>query len=86
MPHPEFMGLVQSLRSTAEAALGEFTPTTARANVDGLLETPERARRTAERSLSLLTMLADKTRGNLDLTEAEVLTEAIQAIRERLHS
>ncbi|WP_041231085.1 DUF1844 domain-containing protein [Deinococcus peraridilitoris] len=86
MPHPEFIGLVQSLLATAEAALGEFTPTTARARNDGLLETPQRARQTAERSLRLLTMLAEKTRGNLDRTEAELLTEAIASIRSRLAS
>lgn len=86
MPHPEFVGLVQSLLATAEAALGDHTATTARARNDGLLETPQRARQTAERSLALLGMLAEKTRGNLDRTEAELLTHAIASIRGRLSS
>lgn len=84
MPHHEFVGLVQSLLATAEAALGDFTATSARLRNDGLMETPARARRTAERSLALLTMLAEKTRGNLDFTEADLLTGAIASIRERL--
>lgn len=84
MPHPEFVGLVQSLLATAEAALGEFTPTRARATGDGLLATPERARQTARRSLGLLMMLAEKTRGNLDFQEADLLTNAIASLRERL--
>ena len=84
MPHPEFVVLVQSLLATAEAALGDFTATSARLRNDGLIETPQRARRTAERSLGLLGMLAEKTRGNLDFTEAELLTEAITSLRRRL--
>lgn len=86
MPHPEFIGLVQSLLATAEAALGDHTATTARARNDGLLASPERALQTAERSLKLLTMLAEKTRGNLDRTEAELLTEAIASLRARMAS
>ncbi|MDL2344947.1 DUF1844 domain-containing protein [Deinococcus sp. MIMF12] len=83
MPNPEFVGLVSTLQATAEAALGDLNAATASAARDGLLA-EERARQTAERSLRLLTMLADKTRGNLDFTEAEVLTGAIGSLRARL--
>lgn len=71
------------LQATAEAALGDLNATTARAARDGLLEA-NRARQTAESSLKLLSMLAEKTRGNLDFTEADLLTEAIGSLRERL--
>ncbi|MFC4425307.1 DUF1844 domain-containing protein [Deinococcus navajonensis] len=84
MPHPEFVGLVNSLQATAEAALGDFNAATASAARDGLLA-ENRARQTAERSLKLLTMLAEKTRGNLDFTEADLLTGAIGSLRERLN-
>ena len=83
MPHPEFVGLVNSLQATAEAALGDLNAATASAARDGLLA-ESRARQTAERSLKLLTMLAEKTRGNLDLTEAELLSNAVTALRARL--
>ncbi|MBB5375464.1 hypothetical protein HNQ07_000908 [Deinococcus metalli] len=83
MPHPDFVGLVNSLQATAEAALGDLNAATASAARDGLLE-GSRARQTAQRSLNLLTMLADKTRGNLDFTEAQLLTDAIAALRARL--
>ncbi|AWT35948.1 hypothetical protein GCM10008956_03310 [Deinococcus arenae] len=83
MPNPEFVGLVNSLQATAEAALGDLNAATASAARDGLLE-ERRARQTAERSLKLLTMLAEKTRGNLDFTEADLLTDAIASVRERL--
>jgi len=83
MPHPEFVGLVNSLQATAEAALGDLNAATASAARDGLL-TEQRARQTAERSLKLLTMLADKTRGNLDFTESDLLTDAIASVRARL--
>ncbi|CAM4462189.1 DUF1844 domain-containing protein, partial [Deinococcus marmoris] len=85
MPHPEFVGLVNSLQATAEAALGDLNAATASAARDGLLQ-EGRARQTAERSLKLLTMLADKTRGNLDFAEADLLTGAISSLRERLGS
>ncbi|MFC3834742.1 MULTISPECIES: DUF1844 domain-containing protein [Deinococcus] len=84
MPHPDFIGLVHSLQATAEAALGDLNAATASAARDGLLA-EGRAEQTARRSLTLLTMLAEKTRGNLDLTEAEVLTGAIGALRARLN-
>lgn len=83
MAHPEFVGLVNSLQATAEAALGDLNAATASAARDGLL-TEQRARQTAERSLGLLMMLAEKTRGNLDLTEAELLSGAVASLRERL--
>ena len=83
MPNPEFVGLVSTLQATAEAALGDLNAATASAARDGLL-TEDRARQTAERSLRLLTMLAEKTRGNLDFTEAELLTDAIGHLRARL--
>ena len=85
MPHPDFVGLVNSLQATAEAALGDLNAATASAARDGLLE-EGRARQTAQRSLKLLTMLAEKTRGNLDLTEADLLTGAITALRARLEA
>lgn len=83
MPSPEFVGLVNSLHATAEAALGDLNAATASAARDGLLH-ESRARQTAQRSLNLLLMLADKTRGNLDFTEADLLTGAISGLRERL--
>lgn len=83
MPNLEFVGLVNSLQATAEAALGDLNAATASAARDGLLE-EGRARQTAERSLRLLTMLAEKTRGNLDFTEAQLLTDAIGSLRARL--
>lgn len=83
MANPEFLGLIHSLQATAEAALGDLNAATSLATRDGLVN-PERARQTAERSLKLLTMLAEKTRGNLDLTEAQVLGDAVATLRERL--
>ena len=83
MPSPEFVGLVNSLHATAEAALGDLNAATTSAARDGLLH-ESRARQTAQRSLNLLLMLADKTRGNLDFTEAHLLTGAISSLRERL--
>jgi len=80
MPDPRFIGLVHSLRSSAEAALGELaSPMVTRLARDGAL-----ARRTAERSLDLLEMLADKTQGRLDATERDALIRARDDIRLRL--
>ncbi len=84
MPHPDFVGLVNSLLATAEAALGDQNAMTARARQDGLMADSAHARRAAERSLNLLLMLAEKTRGNLDLTEAELLSSAVADLRARL--
>lgn len=83
MPNQEFVGLVSSLQATAEAALGDLNAATSSAARDGLLR-EERARQVAERSLKLLLMLAEKTRGNLDFAEAELLTDAIASLRARL--
>lgn len=73
------------LQATAEAALGDLNAATASAARDGLLA-EERARQTAQRSLTLLTMLSEKTRGNLDFTEADLLSSAIASLRERLQA
>ncbi|WP_293912187.1 DUF1844 domain-containing protein [Deinococcus sp.] len=85
MANPEFLGLVHSLQATAEAALGDINAATASAGRDGLLA-EGRALETAQRSLKLLSMLAEKTRGNLDMTEAEVLGGAVNALRARLNN
>jgi Domain of unknown function (DUF1844) len=84
MPNQDFVGLVNTLQATAEAALGELNASSALVRQGGLTQTPERARETAMRSLRLLTMLAEKTRGNLDMTEADLLSEALSRLRERL--
>jgi hypothetical protein len=80
MPNPQFIGLVQSILSSAEAVLGErYSPMTKHLVKDGLM-----ARRTAEKSLELLEMLGHKTHGNLDETEREVLFSAIKTVRRGL--
>lgn len=80
MANPHFIGLIYSVRSSAEAALGEVTsPMVTRLAKDGIL-----ARKTGERSLHLLEMLMEKTNGNLDETELVALRDAIQAIKTRL--
>jgi hypothetical protein len=80
VPDPRFIGLVHSLRSSAEAALGELSsPMVTRLARDGAL-----ARRTAERSLDLLEMLVDKTHGRLDATERDALLHARDEVRRRL--
>ena len=83
MANPEFIGLVTSVHATAEAALGDMNAATASAGRDGLLDS-SRSRQVAERSLKLLSMLAEKTRGNLDFEEAEILGDAVNSLRERL--
>jgi len=80
MPDPRFIGLVHSLLSSAEAALGEEnSPMVRHLARDGAL-----ARRTGEKSLELLEMLHQKTNGNLDETERNALHNAIRTIRGRL--
>ncbi|CAN5520440.1 DUF1844 domain-containing protein [soil metagenome] len=80
MPNPHFVGLVQSVLASAEAVLGEtYSPMTRHLARDGLL-----ARRTAEKSLELLEMLLEKTRGNLDETERDLLTKAVGKLRREL--
>ena len=80
MANKHFIGLVYSLLSSAQAALGEEnSPMTLQLAKDRLLE-----RRTAEKSLLLLEMLEEKTRGNLDETERDALRGALKTVRERL--
>ena len=77
MSDPRFIGLVHSLLSSAQAALGEAdSPMVTRLARDDLL-----ARRTAQRSLDLLDMLYSKTLGNLDETERDALLGARSDIR-----
>lgn len=80
MSDPRFIGLVHSLQSSAQAALGE----TDSPMVTHLARDRALARRTAERSLALLDMLADKTLGNLNETERDALLSARDDIRGRL--
>jgi hypothetical protein len=78
MPDPRLIGLIASLRASAEATLGVTdSPMVHRLARDGALQ-----RSTAERSLALLDMLAEKTIGNLDETERD----ALQAARRSLHA
>jgi len=80
MANPVFIGLVQSLLSSAQAVTGEsHSPMGRHLERDGV-----HARRTAERSLSLLLMLHEKTQGNLDETERAALHDAITRIQEAL--
>ncbi|GGQ97764.1 hypothetical protein GCM10008957_07830 [Deinococcus ruber] len=86
MANQDFVGLVNMLEATADAALGELTAASALLRQGGLASDPERARQTAQRSLRLLTMLAEKTRGNLDMVEADLLTGAISHLRSQLEN
>jgi hypothetical protein len=80
MANPHFIGLVQALVSSADAALGELhSPLVTRMARDGVL-----ARKTAQKSLSLLAMLHEKTQGNLDATERDALHTAVKRLQERL--
>lgn len=82
MPDPRFIGLVNSLLSSAEAALGEANSPMARHLArDGVM-----ARRTGEKSLELLLMLHQKTNGNLDETERNALHSAVRTIQQRLEA
>lgn len=82
MPDPRFIGLVHSILSSAEASLGELeSPVFNRLASQGAL-----ARRTAERSLGLLAMLEEKTRGNLDETERATLHRAHRRIADLLEA
>jgi Domain of unknown function (DUF1844) len=82
MANADFMGLIHTLVHTGEAALGQLNVLTSRMARDGV----ERNRANAERSLRLLEVLAQKTRGNLDADEAEALTTGIQSLREGLRT
>ena len=86
MPDPDFIGLIQSVTASAEAALGQLNVLTGRLARDGLMDDLERRRALAERSLRLLESLASKTRGNHDREEARVLTNGISSLRELLAS
>jgi Domain of unknown function (DUF1844) len=80
MSDKHFIGLVHSLLSSAEAALGETnSPMLSHLVKDGALK-----RRTAEKSLELLQMLERKTLGNLDDTEQQTLYQARKTIEEKL--
>lgn len=80
MADKHFIGLVHSVLSSAEASLGELnSPMVTKLARDGAL-----ARRTGERSLELLDMLARKTFGNLDDTERDALHRAQKRVRELL--
>ena len=81
MANPDFVGLVTSVQATAEAALGQLNAATSSSARDGLLD-ESRSAQVAERSLKLLLMLAEKTRGNLDFEEAEILSDAVASVRE----
>lgn len=80
MPSVEFIAFVHSISSAGEAALGEWSPVRSRIDNDGV----NKGRLTAQRSLGLLTVLAEKTRGNLDREEAAALTQGIEALSELL--
>jgi Domain of unknown function (DUF1844) len=84
MPDQDFIGLIQSVTASAEAALGQLNVLTGRLARDGLLDDLEKRRALGERSLRLLESLASKTRGNLDREEAMVLTTGISNLRELL--
>ena len=80
MSDPRFIGLIASLRASAEAAAGATdSPMLHRLARDGALQ-----RATAERSLALLDMLAEKTNGNLDETERAALHDARSSLHARL--
>jgi hypothetical protein len=80
MSDKHFIGLVHSVLSSAEAALGETnSPMLSHLAKDGAL-----TKRTAEKSLELLQMLERKTQGNLDDTEQQALQHARKTIEEKL--
>jgi hypothetical protein len=77
MSDPRFIGLVQSIVSSAQAALGDdSSPLSHRLAQGGALQ-----RSTAQKSIELLEMLQQKTLGNLDETERDVLHQALVNIR-----
>ncbi len=82
MSDKNFIGLIHSVLSSAEAALGETnSPMLSHLAKDGVLK-----RRTAEKSLELLQMLERKTLGNLDDTEQQTLTQARKTIESKLEA
>ncbi len=80
MTNTDFLGLIHSLTAAAETSLGQYNALTARMHRDGVT----RNRATAERSLRLLEMLVQKTRGNLNADEASTLTDAVQSVSKLL--
>jgi Domain of unknown function (DUF1844) len=86
MPDQDFIGLIQSVTASAEAAMGQLNVLTGRLARDGLMDDFEKRRALAMRSLRLLESLASKTRGNLDREEAMVLTTGITSLRELLEA
>lgn len=80
MSNPDFLGLIHSLTASAETSLGQLNALTARMNRDGVA----RSRSTAERSLRLLEVLAQKTRGNLSAEEAQTLSHAVENVKKLL--
>jgi Domain of unknown function (DUF1844) len=86
MPDSDFIGLIQSVTASAEAAMGQLNVLTGRLARDGLMDDFEKRRTLATRSLRLLESLASKTRGNLDREEVMVLTSGISSLRELLAS
>jgi hypothetical protein len=80
MANPHFIGLVHSVLSSAQAALGDMhSPMVTRLSRDGLM-----ARKTAEKSFYLLEMLNEKTQGNLDETERDALYQALSTLKTAL--
>jgi Domain of unknown function (DUF1844) len=86
MPDQDFIGLIQSVTASAEAAMGQLNVMTGRLARDGLMDDITKRRALAERSLRLLESLGRKTRGNLDREEATVLTTGITGLRQLLAS
>ena len=80
MADSDFISLIHTLTHTGGAALGQINVLTSRLQRDGV----ERSRATAERSLRLLEVLSQKTRGNLNASEAEVLSNGVRSLREGL--
>jgi len=75
-----FIGLINSIYSSAEAALGEEdSPLSRHLRKDNLIK-----KSTAEKSLLLLDMLQRKTAGNLDETELSTLLNYQKRLREAL--
>jgi len=72
-----FIGLISSIYSSAEAAMGaKNTPVGIHLAKDGLLK-----KSTAHKSLDLLDMLYRKTAGNLDETELATLLKTQKDLR-----
>ncbi len=75
-----FIGLINSIYSSAEAALGEENSPLARhLRKDNLIK-----KSTAEKSMLLLDMLQRKTSGNLDETELATLLKHQKSLKEAL--